>query len=171
MYPCVAQSERLDLAYAAFFRRVKAGEVEGFPRFRSVERFSGWGHNTHGDGWRLHAGMACNTAMFGYLASAWSSCAAKPEPPVKSDRRSAAQGRALVFIHHRRMRPARAGGAVAMDWGLETFATVCSDENETLSVPNPRFLDKPQRQKLVVLPIVGKTFYTRRLPSWSSITA
>ena len=38
-----------------------------------------------------------------------------------------------------------------MDWGLETFATVCSGENDTLSVANPRFLDKPQRQKLKLL--------------------
>ena len=48
--------KRLDLAYAAFFRRVKAGETAGFPRFKAVERFSGWGYKTHGDGWRLHAG-------------------------------------------------------------------------------------------------------------------
>ncbi len=48
--------KRLDLAYAAFFRRVKAGQNPGFPRFKSVDRFSGWGYKTHGDGWRLHAG-------------------------------------------------------------------------------------------------------------------
>lgn len=40
---------RLDLAFAAFFRRVKAGVKPGYPRFRSVRRYdsltfdSGWG--------------------------------------------------------------------------------------------------------------------------------
>ena len=40
---------------------------------------------------------------------------------------------------------------MGLDWGLETFATVCSEDGKTRSVPNPRFLDKPQRQKLKIL--------------------
>jgi len=51
-----AQSEqvtlkRLSLSFQAFFRRVKKGETPGFPRFKSFQRFSGWGYKTHGDGW------------------------------------------------------------------------------------------------------------------------
>src|SRR2546428_2854068 len=40
---------RLDRAFAAFFRRVKAGDKPGYPRFRSVRRYDsltwdeGWG--------------------------------------------------------------------------------------------------------------------------------
>ena len=53
--------KRLDLAYQAFFHRVKSGEeAPGFPRFKPVQRFSGWGYKTHGDGWRLHAGEQVN---------------------------------------------------------------------------------------------------------------
>lgn len=49
--------KRVDLAFKAFFRRVRAGEKRpGFPRFRSLRRFSGWGYKEHGCGWRLHAG-------------------------------------------------------------------------------------------------------------------
>ena len=48
--------KRLDLAFQAFFRRVKAGETPGYPRFKSLKRFKGWGYKTHGDGWRLDAG-------------------------------------------------------------------------------------------------------------------
>ncbi len=33
---------RLDLAFAAAFRRVKAGQTPGFPRFKSAKRFSGF---------------------------------------------------------------------------------------------------------------------------------
>ena len=56
-----AQSEqvtlkRLHLAFQAFFRRVKNGETPGFPRFKPLSRYPGWGYKTHGDGWKLHPG-------------------------------------------------------------------------------------------------------------------
>ena len=44
---------RLDKAFAAFFRRVKAGQTPGFPRFKSLGRFPGFSFKTHGDGWRF----------------------------------------------------------------------------------------------------------------------
>jgi putative transposase len=48
--------KRLDLAFQAFFRRVKAGKTPGYPRFKSLKRFKGWGYKTHGDGWILTLG-------------------------------------------------------------------------------------------------------------------
>lgn len=58
-----AQSEqvilkRLDLAFRNYFRRTKNGTKAGFPRFKSPQRFSGWGYKTHGDGWALCPGAA-----------------------------------------------------------------------------------------------------------------
>ena len=50
--------KRLDLAFKAFFRRIKNGEKPGFPRFKPVQRYPGWGYKTHGDGWRFHPGDA-----------------------------------------------------------------------------------------------------------------
>ena len=44
---------RLDKAFGAFFRRVKAGETPGFPRFKSLGRFPGFSFKSHGDGWRF----------------------------------------------------------------------------------------------------------------------
>lgn len=43
---------RLDKAFAAFFRRVKAGQLPGYPRFRSAARFDSVDFR-HGDGLRL----------------------------------------------------------------------------------------------------------------------
>ena len=40
---------RLDKAFGAFFRRVKAGETPGYPRFRAAARFDSVGFR-HGDG-------------------------------------------------------------------------------------------------------------------------
>ncbi|MDE2255469.1 MAG: transposase [Betaproteobacteria bacterium] len=43
---------RLDLAFQAFFRRVKAGQTPGFPRFKSAKRFSGFAYPDPA-GWKL----------------------------------------------------------------------------------------------------------------------
>jgi putative transposase len=49
--------KRLDLAFKAFFRRIRAGEEPGFPRFKAKERFPGFGgFKTHGDGFRFTPG-------------------------------------------------------------------------------------------------------------------
>ena len=45
--------QRVDRALQAFFRRLKAGDKPGSPRFKSRKRCKGWSYPTHGDGWRL----------------------------------------------------------------------------------------------------------------------
>jgi putative transposase len=47
-----ATLRRLDKAFAAFFRRVKAGHKPGYPRFRGVHRFDMVGFPKDGDGCR-----------------------------------------------------------------------------------------------------------------------
>lgn len=44
---------KLDLAFQAFFRRVKAGQTPGFPRFRSAKRFSGFAYPDPA-GWKMY---------------------------------------------------------------------------------------------------------------------
>lgn len=52
-YSSIQQTlRRLDKAFAAFFRRVKAGETPGFPRFKSRQRFTTVEYR-YGDGTRL----------------------------------------------------------------------------------------------------------------------
>ncbi len=43
---------RLDLAFQSFFRRVKAGQTPGFPRFKAAKRFSGFAYPDP-SGWKL----------------------------------------------------------------------------------------------------------------------
>ncbi|MER5973407.1 transposase [Streptomyces sp. NPDC002055] len=47
-----ATLRRLDKAFAAFFRRIKAGETPGYPRFRGVNRFDTVDFPKDGDGCR-----------------------------------------------------------------------------------------------------------------------
>lgn len=46
-------AKRVSKSFDDFFRRVKAKETPGYPRFKSVRRFKGWGYKSHGDGWKL----------------------------------------------------------------------------------------------------------------------
>jgi putative transposase len=45
---------RLDKAFAAFSRRLKAGQKPGYPRFKSRDRFDSIEFPSHGDGIRLN---------------------------------------------------------------------------------------------------------------------
>lgn len=142
--------KRLDLAYAGFFRRVKAGEVVGFPRFKSVDRFSGWGYKTHGDGFRLHAGDKMKHGHVRLSGVGMIKLRGKARTPgeVKTAEVQHKDGRWYLSVTVE-CDPQRVSGTTA--WGLETFATVCSSDEKTHSVANPRFLDKPQLQKLKLL--------------------
>ena len=51
--PNLVTLKRLDLAFGAFLRRVKVAKEPGFPRFKSYDRFSGFGFKRHGDGFRF----------------------------------------------------------------------------------------------------------------------
>lgn len=50
---CQATLRRLDRAFRAFFRRVKAGETPGYPRFKGRDRFDTVEFPSHGDGCRF----------------------------------------------------------------------------------------------------------------------
>ncbi len=49
--------KRLDRAFQNFFRRVKAGQTPGFPRFRGRDRSPGFGFKNQGDGFRFSPGQ------------------------------------------------------------------------------------------------------------------
>ena len=52
----------LDKAFEAFFRRVKAGENPGYPRFKVRNRFAGFGFKEYGNGFKVGtAGVASNS--------------------------------------------------------------------------------------------------------------
>ena len=43
----------LDKAFQAFFRRLKAGETPGYPRFKSYKRWDSFGFKEYGNGFKL----------------------------------------------------------------------------------------------------------------------
>ncbi|MDQ7840566.1 MAG: transposase [bacterium] len=60
----------LDKAFQAFFRRVKAGENPGYPRFRGRDRFDSFGLKEYGNGFRLD-GRRLKVTGIGRIAVRW----------------------------------------------------------------------------------------------------
>src|SRR6266511_834286 len=50
---CQDVLRRVDKPFKAFFRRVKAGQKAGYPRFKSPRRFDSYTFPSYGDGCRL----------------------------------------------------------------------------------------------------------------------
>lgn len=60
----------LDKAFQAFFRRVKAGETPGYPRFRGRNRFDSFGFKEHGNGFKVD-GRRLKLSGIGRVAVRW----------------------------------------------------------------------------------------------------
>jgi putative transposase len=60
----------LDKAFQAFFRRVQAGEVAGYPRFKGKNRFDSFGLKEYGNGFKLE-GRRLKLSGIGRLHVRW----------------------------------------------------------------------------------------------------
>jgi putative transposase len=60
----------LDKAFQAFFRRVKAGEDPGYPRFKGRNRFDSFGFKEYGNGFKLD-GRRLRLSGIGRVAVRW----------------------------------------------------------------------------------------------------
>jgi putative transposase len=59
-----------DKAFQAFFRRVKAGETPGYPRFKGRDRFSSFGLKEYGNGWKVD-GRKLHLTGIGRVSVRW----------------------------------------------------------------------------------------------------
>lgn len=60
----------LDKAFQAFFRRVKAGEKAGYPRFKGINRFDSFGFKEYGNGFKVD-GRRLKLSGMGRVAIRW----------------------------------------------------------------------------------------------------
>ena len=135
--------KRLDLAFRAFFRRVRAGQTPGFPRFKSLDRFSGWGYKTHGDGFRFRPGDGnrhgkLRLSGIGTIAVR-GRARTRGEAVTCEIQRKGDRWYASFTIE---CTPERRSGivAVGLDWGVEIFATLAYDDGSFAEIANPRFV-------------------------------
>lgn len=146
---CQVTLKRLDLAYAAFFRRAKAGEEEpGFPRFKSRDRFSGWGYKHHGDGFKFEPGdnwRHGKLRLSGIGTMRARGVARTPGQIVRCDIMRKADGWHLSLVVACEPHREQVGETVAgLDWGVLTFATICTGPHEFTEIPNDRLLVQEQ---------------------------
>lgn len=135
---------RLDKAYTAFFRRVKAGQTPGFPRFKSLARFPGFSFKSHGDGWRFTGGDdwkhgSLRLSGIGQISARGQS---RQGGDIRSSEILHRAGKWYLSLTIDIGQPERertAAAAMAFDWGVQTFLSGVTHTGEVLSIDNPRW--------------------------------
>ncbi len=130
----------LDKAFDAFFRRVKAGEDPGYPRFKGRTRWRSFGFKEDGNGFRLD-GRRLKLSGIGRIAVRWH----RPiEGQIKTLRISKKAGKWFASFSCVVAEPTplpATGTDVGIDVGLASLITTSEGEQ----VAHPRFYRKAQR--------------------------
>jgi len=132
---------RLDKTFQAFFRRLKAGEKPGYPRFRASTRYTSFCYKEFGNGARLDNGFLV-LSKIGRVAVRWSR-------PLDGTPKTATISReadgyyvcfSCVDVPVQPLAPT--GQETGIDVGLKSFATLSNGE----SIWNPRWYRKAERR-------------------------
>jgi putative transposase len=133
--------KRLDLAFGAFFRRVKQGGEPGFPRFKSRRRFSGFGFKEHGNGWRLEKNALRITGIGRMQARGKSRIEGGAPKTCEIIQRTGKWYASVTLSMAELPKRERTGNLVSgLDWGVETFAMIANNDGTDEEVANPRHL-------------------------------
>ena len=131
----------LDKAFAAFFRRLKAGETPGHPRFKGRDRFRSFGYKEPGNGFKVD-GRRLKLSGIGRVALRWH----RPlEGQIKTLRISKKAGKWFAsFVCVMEDAPAlpKTGREVGIDVGLAKLITT----SDGAQVDHPRFYRIAQRK-------------------------
>jgi putative transposase len=134
---------RIDLAFKAFFRRVKAGETPGYPRFRGQGRYASITFPQVPVGCRLDAEeRRVRVANVGLVKILWHR-PLEGMPKTATISRSST-GKWYVCFSCECVEPAllpATGQQVGIDVGLKTFATLSTGQE----IANPRFFRQEER--------------------------
>ncbi len=132
---------RLDRAFQAFFRRVKAGETPGYPRFQGASRYNSFTYKQFGNGAALDNGFLV-LSKIGTMALRWSRPLEGTPKTVTISRE--ADGYYVCFscadIPVEPLPPT--GQETGIDVGLALFATLSNGEH----IFNPRWYRKAERR-------------------------
>jgi len=131
---------RVDLAYRAFFRRVKAGENPGYPRFKGKGRYDSMCYPQYGNGVTLD-GNKLNLSKIGAIkVELHRELCGKPKTVCV--RRSATNKWFVTFSCECEVKPLPPEQKrIGIDVGTATFATLSNGEK----IANPRFFCKEQK--------------------------
>ncbi|MGZ3434407.1 MAG: RNA-guided endonuclease InsQ/TnpB family protein [Isosphaeraceae bacterium] len=134
----------LDKAFQAFFRRVKAGENPGYPRFKTRNRFPGFGFKEYGNGFKVGPrqdageGRRLYLSGIGRIAVRWHRGI---EGTIKTARVFCRAGKWFVAFACEVKKPEplpETGESIGIDLGLLRLATLSNGEKKE----NPRWYRK-----------------------------
>jgi putative transposase len=118
---------RLDRAFQAFFRRVKAGETPGYPRFHGRDRYTSFTFKEVGNGARLDNGFLV-LSKIGRIAVRWSR-PLEGTPKTVTISEEADGWYACICCVDVPVQPLPLSGQdTGIDLGLESFATLANGE-------------------------------------------
>ena len=146
---------RLDKAFGAFFRRVKAGQAPGFPRFKSLARFSGFSFKSHGDGWRFTEGENWKHGSLRLSGVGHIACRGKARQGgrVCASEILHREGEWLLSLtlEIEKVDRVRTGNAaIALDWGVQTLLSGVRHDGSRHDVQNPRWYQS-EKDRLTAL--------------------
>jgi putative transposase len=135
----------LDKAFRSFFRRVKAGEKPGYPRFKGRNRFAGFGFKQYGNGFKID-GRRLKLSGIGRIAMRWH----RPvEGTIKTARVYCRAGKWFVALACEVETPEplpKTGEEIGVDVGLHRLASLSNGE----TVENPRWYRRVLRKLRVI---------------------
>ena len=145
VYSTVLQdvAQRVDLAYKAFFRRVRAGENEpGYPRFKGYGRYDSLGYKQFGNGIKIKDNRLVLSGI-GHIKTVFHR-ELVGTPKTAIIKRSSTNKWYVSFsceIDNMESLP-KSELNVGIDVGLETFAYLSDDSK----IENPRFFKTEEKQ-------------------------
>ncbi len=143
---------RLDIAFQAFFRRAaERGERAGFPRFKSLDAFPGFGFKSHGDGWRFTPGQNWKhgTLRLQGVGTVTARGQARQGGAIKSCELTHKNGQWWLSLTVECDVIERQGGTAAcgLDWGVEHFASIAlANGGSAEPIANPRRVRKAAKK-------------------------
>ncbi|MGQ9579308.1 MAG: RNA-guided endonuclease InsQ/TnpB family protein [Candidatus Aminicenantales bacterium] len=146
--------ERVDRAFQGFFRRIKAGEKPGYPRFKSPNRYHSF--TLKQAGWKL-SGNILEIRKIGKFKIILHRPIEGKVKTVTVKRSLTGKWFALFCCDNVPIRPLpKTGKALGVDVGCENFLVT----SDGLEIPNPRFLKRQetkleQRQKRLSRKVKG----------------
>ncbi len=132
---------RVDRAFQAFFRRVKAGEKPGYPRFQGRNRYNSFTYPQFENGARLDNGFLV-LSKIGRIAVRWSRLITGAPKTVTISREVDGRYACISCADVPTDPLPPTGKETGVDLGLESFATLADGTR----IHNPRWYRKAERR-------------------------
>jgi putative transposase len=131
----------LDKAFDAFFRRVKAGEEPGYPRFKGRQRWRSFGLKEYGNGFKLD-GRRLRLSGIGRLRVRWHRPLEGQMKTVRISKKAGKWYASFSCVLDTPVPLPKTGSDVGIDVGLSSLITTSEGEKKD----HPRFYRKAQRR-------------------------